>query len=177
MKVPEKRSTDTVPSVEEKIAEWEIERGLDTAQRSSVYIGVPVTTGRRFINWFRSTGCQLQRDNIEYERALRAEVILPNIQHAARFIELLRWRHVGLIIDPTSVEVPGWSQAQYYQFWTTVINRHARRVIFLDGWEFSSGCVLEFETAQLAGIDCVSESLEPCARRPPLLAWSRERNV
>lgn len=42
-----------------------------------------------------------------------------------------------------------------------MIERHARRVIFLDGWEYSNGCSLEFEIAQGLGLDCVDETLKP----------------
>jgi len=62
--------------------------------------------------------------------------MLPNIQKAARFIELLRWRHNGVVIDPTTLMVEGWQQKDYHEFWLRVIERHVRRVIFLDGWHF-----------------------------------------
>ena len=62
--------------------------------------------------------------------------MLPNMQKAARFIELLRW-HTGVVIDPTTLMVEGWRQKDYYEFWLRVIERHVRRVIFLDGWHFS----------------------------------------
>jgi hypothetical protein len=52
----------------------------------------------------------------------------------------------------------------YHRFWTIVIQRHARRVIFLDGWEFSLGCVLEFEAADNLALDCVDEHLRPLVR-------------
>src|SRR2546426_3011685 len=154
----------SLPSVEQKLAEWEIERELQFTRRTAVYVSVPVTTGLRFIEWFASAGKYLDRNSAAYDQALKAEVILPNNQRAALFLELFRWRHMGLIIDPTSLDVPGWSQAEYHRFWTTVIHRHARRVIFLQGWQFSRGCTLEFETAQRSGIDCVSENLQPLTK-------------
>ncbi|MFQ5789022.1 MAG: hypothetical protein ACE5JI_00955 [Acidobacteriota bacterium] len=157
-----------VLSVEEKLADWEAERDLQFTRRTAVYVSTPITTGRRFIEWLWTTGQHFNKHSEEYQRALRADVILPNTQRAARFIELLRWRHMGLIIDPTSLDVPGWTQSDYHGFWTSVIDRHARRVIFLKGWEFSRGCTVEFETAQRLGIDCVEENLEPLSREKGL---------
>jgi len=100
--------------------------------------------------------------------ALRAEVMLPNVQRVAAFVELLRWRSVGLIIDPTTLHVEGWQQGDYHRFWRSVIARHVRRIIFLDGWELSVGCVLEFETAQDLDLDCVDERFQPLEREVAL---------
>ena len=48
--------------------------------------------------------------------------MLPNMQKAARFIELLRWRHTGVVIDPTTLMVEGWRQKDYHEFWLRVID-------------------------------------------------------
>lgn len=56
--------------------------------------------------------------------------MLPNMQKAARFIELLRW-HTGVVIDPTTLMVEGWRQKDYHEFWLRVIERHVRRVILI----------------------------------------------
>lgn len=154
-------SDGRVPTAAEKLAEWESERDLPLPQRSAVYVSTPVTTGPTFIDWLRRVGHRLKRGSKEYLTALRAEVVLPNVQRAARFLELLRWQHVGMIIDPTSLEVPGWDQQTYHEFWRKVLDRHVRRVIFLNGWELSHGRVMEFETAQRLDLDCVDETFKP----------------
>jgi hypothetical protein len=71
---------------------------------------------------------------------------------------------VGVIIDSSSLEVPDWEQKQYNEFWREVLERHVRRVIFLDGWHYSHGCTLEFETAQRLELDCVDERLQELNR-------------
>ena len=157
-------TADRVPTIAEKLVEWESERDLPLTQRSAVYVSTPITTGPTFIDWLRRVGRDLEKGSKEYLTALRAEVILPNTQRAARFLELLRWQHMGMIIDPTSLEVPGWDQSTYHEFWRKVLERHARRVIFLNGWELSHGCTLEFETAQCLDLDCVDETLKPLSR-------------
>ena len=104
---------------------------------------MPITSGGRFIAWRRGAGRDLHPGTPAYERAHRSEVVLPNTRRAARFLELLRGRRVGPLIDPTALDVPGWRQNDYYEFWSKVIERHVRRAIFLDGWEHSTGCCLE----------------------------------
>jgi hypothetical protein len=157
--MPPSASERVRPSIAEALAAWESERELRSHDRKAVYVSGPITTGPLFMSWFRDIGRSLSGSDA-YSRAHRAEVILPNIQRMARFLELLRWRHVGIVIDPTALEVPGWDQATYHAFWEEVIRRHVRRVIFLDGWHFSNGCALEFEVAQRCDIDCVDERLQ-----------------
>jgi len=103
------------------------------------YVSVPVTTGRVFVDWFREHGRTLDPGSEEDRTAHRANVMLPNMQKAARVIELARWRHTGVAIDPTTLMVEGWRQKDDHEFWLRVIERHVRRVNFLDGWHFSHG--------------------------------------
>jgi len=117
-------------------ARWEGDRELRSNSHGASYGSVPITTGRVFVDWFREHGRTLDPGSEEYRTAHRANVMLPNMQKAARFIELLRW-HTGVVIDPTTLMVEGWRQKDYYEFWLRVIERHVRRVIFLDGWHFS----------------------------------------
>jgi hypothetical protein len=151
-------------SISDKLAEWERQRGIRTPHRVAVYVSVPITTGRAFTDWFRAQGYELKPGSDEYKTALRANVVLPNVQHAAAFIELLRWHNAGFIVDPTALDVPGWGQAEYNEFWCKIIERHVRRVVFLDGWEHSNGCTLEFETAQALTLECVDEKFQPISR-------------
>ena len=172
LKVDRRSSSEVSPTVEETLKRWEQQRGLRYGHREATYASVPITSGRAFANWFRSVGRTLTKGTDEYNASLRAFVILPNVQHAAAFIELLRWRSGGLVIDPTAVDVPGWDQDKYNSFWRLVIERHVRRVVFLNGWEHSNGCTMEFEVAQRLFLDCVDEGLEhlSLARGASLLA-------
>jgi len=42
-----------------------------------------------------------------------------------------------------------------------VIEHYASKVVFLDDWEFSSGCVFEFRVANEVGVSCFDEQLRP----------------
>lgn len=155
-----KATSTNIPSVDEVLAEWESERHLTSVDRNSVYISTPITTGPLFVKWKRELGRHLE-NNEEYETSLKANVILPNVQRAASVLEVLRWHHTGLIINPTGLDVPGWEQTDYHEFWTKVLSRYSQRAIFLNGWEYSRGCTIEFLVAQKNGIDCVNEKLQP----------------
>ena len=163
------RHNSRIPSVEERLLEWEAERDLPPNGRTAVYVSTPITTGPIFVEWMQTTGKYMVKDSDEYVGALKANVILPNIQRAASVIELFRWRHMGLIINPTALEVSGWKQSDYHRFWKEVLRRHARRVILLKGWQYSRGCTLEFELAQRLSIDCVDENMESISRDKGLI--------
>ena len=45
--------------------------------------------------------------------------------------------------------------------WAHVIQRLARAVVFVDGWEWSNGCAFEFLIAQRTGKPCTDEHLRP----------------
>ena len=156
---------NNVPTTDEKLREWETERNLRQSRRTAIYVSTPITTGPAFIEWMQTKGQYLNKDSNDYRSALKADVILPNVRRTAASIELLRWRRMGLIINPATLEVPGWQQSDYHRFWTIVLHRHARRVILLKGWQYSRGCTIEFEAAQKLGVDCVDESLEAISRK------------
>jgi hypothetical protein len=162
------RSKHQVPTIDEKLREWEAARNLQHSRRTAIYVSTPIAAGPKFVEWMRTEGQHLIKDGNEYQRALKAEVILPNIQRTAASIELLRCCHMGLIINPTTLEVPGWKQSDFHRFWTIILDRHARRVILLQGWQYSRGCTIEFEAAQKLGVDCVDENLEAISREKGL---------
>jgi hypothetical protein len=67
-----------------------------------------------------------------------------------------------MVIDPSRLaDVPGWEQADYHAFWTKVIDQHADKVIFLDGWQYSDGCTIEFAKAVQLGLPRLTEYLMP----------------
>lgn len=155
------------PTVSEVLRTWETQRGLPRlpyANAAVTYVSVPITSGRRFLDWWRREGRTLPQGSPAYETALRAHVILPNVQHAGAFIEGLRWRHAQLspqplYVDPTTCDVPGWTQNQYDEFWELVLRHHVKCIIFADGWEYSRGARREFMVAHQAGINCVDADM------------------
>lgn len=112
------------------------------AERHAIYVSGPITTGLRFIA-AREAGAGQDGGSI-----LRA-----NIAEIIESTDRLRRETGRAIIEPGSLTVPGWSQDDYLALWTNLIERHIAEVRFLDGWDASIGCALEYERAAQHGID------------------------
>lgn len=138
--------------------------GCALEPRSAVYLSTPITTGLRFVAWRRGPGADLAVETPEYRRRCADEVIAPNRNEIAPLVEFLRDRFDDPVIDPTALEdVPGWEQLDYHRFWTEAIDRYAHTAVFADGWEYSSGCVLELAAAVSAGATLLCQDLTPLA--------------
>jgi hypothetical protein len=130
--------------------------------RAAVYVSAPITTGRRFVDWRLGPGAGLSRADEEYDRQHRQQVVVPNCVHVKPLVARCRQRFGGVVIDPTALdEVAGWNQRDYHRFWTQVIERFAAITVFVDGWEFSRGCTLEFVEAVRTGSRTLREDLSP----------------
>ena len=103
------------------------------------YLSGPITTGPRWV-------ASVEKGLGQAERLENLARNLADIQNAAR---VLRAEQSRLVIEPASLNVSRWSQADYLILWTTVIERHAAEVVFMPGWNYSIGCALEFERAVL----------------------------
>jgi hypothetical protein len=135
--------------------------GSVLAEHSSLYCSAPITSGRRYIEWLRSSS--LRVDSVEhatttFKEAHRLSVISPNIEHAQHTIKALR-SSTGLpVIDPTHIPAQnGWTQADWLTLWIAVIDRFALAVVLLDDWQFSFGCAHEFLHAHRTGIPTFDE--------------------
>lgn len=108
-----------------------------------VYASLPITTGWRYFAWLQNT------ENSADKEAHYQDVILPNIEAGRVAIAKLRRRLRCTVIDPTQLEniKLDWPQERYYQFWDVIIKEVAREIVFLDGWEFSTGCCHELLSA------------------------------
>lgn len=116
------------------------------------YVSGPITTGRRFVDWYKSTGKTFEVESEQYHASLQRFVIQPNERELRKFTLQLR-RHQGRpVIDPAGLKVSGWSQSDYYRLWDRVIARYADRIILMPGWEYSIGCAKEFRRAIERGI-------------------------
>jgi hypothetical protein len=142
--------------------------------REATYLSVPITTGRRFIEWFALRGRELDPGSEAYKREHEAAVIRPNCEAAKQLLASLRaaCQHGEVVIEPTALVRPHWGQDEYRYFWGKVIERYVGAVVFLAGWEYSSGCAFEFLTATRAGAETRAANGRRIAR-PDALAWVR----
>jgi hypothetical protein len=130
--------------------------------RDAVYISAPITTGRRFVAWRTGLGATLSPSGEEYHLQHRTHVILPNLKHVRPVVRRIRQHFGGVVIDPTALkDIPGWVQEDYHSFWTEVVERCARAVVFTEGWEYSRGCAHEFLAALRSGALLLQEDLTP----------------
>lgn len=120
--------------------------------RKVIYLSGPITTGPRFIRWWSDVGHGLQASSGEYTDGLRSAVILPNENDLKATAEVLRADSSDAVIEPASLFVSDWSQKDYLSLWEEFITAHARKILLLDGWEYSAGCATEFCRAHLEGI-------------------------
>src|SRR6266404_6757862 len=75
------------------------------SKRRATYVSVPVTTGRRFIEWYAQRGKSLEADNLrdKYDDELKRLVVVPNAESAGRLIRRLRRSApTSIFIDPSS---------------------------------------------------------------------------
>jgi hypothetical protein len=122
-------------------------RGTLGKKQRFTYLSGPVTTGPRYIEWQLREGCGVT-DGAAWATMRKQSVIDPNCGDLFRLAEMLR-ENGHSVIEPGSFETGSriWSQPDYYQLWDQVITRHASAVRFLDGWQFSAGCLFEFRCA------------------------------
>ena len=144
----------------------------DAKGSRTIYLSTPITTGPRYLEWRRASIASgtLSRDD---EQRQRAAVMSENLRRLAPLRQRLSdGFDDARVIDPTELDVPSWSQADYHRFWVEVISRFADLIVFADGWEYSTGCSYEYACALVRGLDVLDASLTPLvpARTHELLA-------
>lgn len=123
------------------------------------YLSVPLTTGRAYIE-LRAREVAAGSHNSAEVKAERQRTVSHNRRRAYETAKRLRAKIVGMVIDPSRfTDVPGWEQPDYHAFWTKVINRYAEEVFFLEGWQYSVGCTIEFSTAVKLGLPTMTTDL------------------
>ncbi|MEO0649229.1 MAG: DUF4406 domain-containing protein, partial [Planctomycetota bacterium] len=158
MRGPHDETTPLPRHIEAELACWAAARELRPGHREAVYVSQPITSGQTFVDWLAERGSRLEPGSPERDESFRAGVMLPNLQRAAGLVETLRWREGCAVIDPSSLDVPAFEQNEYHRFWVAVLERFVRRVVFLNGWEHSNGCCIEYRTAAELGLECVDET-------------------
>jgi hypothetical protein len=95
-------------------------------------------------------------------QADRNGVVAHNRRRAYETAARLRTTLHGMVIDPSRfADIPGWEQADYHAFWIMVIEQYAEKMFFLDGWQYSVGCTIEFGTAVQLGLPMLTSHLAP----------------
>jgi hypothetical protein len=105
------------------------------------YLSGPITTGRRYVEEV-SSGTE----------ATAATAFEANCSDLRRTAARLRRDRRETVVEPASLSVPGWAQADYIRLWEHFIERHASVVVFMPDWQYSAGCAVEFAHAKKHGV-------------------------
>ncbi|MGR9464250.1 DUF4406 domain-containing protein [Rhizobium leguminosarum] len=110
-------------------------------QKKVIYLSGPITTGRTFVESLR-TGKSIHSETL----------IRKNSESLIQAANNLRTRLDEIVLEPATLHIPGWGQAEYLDLWRECIKKHARIVMFMSDWEYSVGCVTEFSFAKSLGM-------------------------
>ena len=128
--------------------------------KTAVYAAVPVTSGPRLWKLAKELGIsELSEVRRVAPERLEKEVLRPNCAAAAQFVGGARIRH-KLVIDPSRLVIPEWSQKQYWRFWEYIILEYVAAVLLSPEWSYSRGCVYECIFAVRNSIPVLSEQDE-----------------
>lgn len=152
---------DRTRSKEEEIAVLlSVVRRCADNRHPLAYLSVPLTTGREFIELHARQNSK--PTDQERFRVDRSGTLAQNRSRAHQAAEKLRTTLSGMVIDPSRlVDIPDWEQADYHAFWSMVIEQYSEEVFFLEGWQYSVGCTIEFCTAVQLGLPIFTSKLAP----------------
>jgi hypothetical protein len=97
-----------------------------------------------------------------------------NLEAARQTVDRVRSTYKGAVIDPTMLDdISGWSQSDYHEFWVAIIEKYARIVVFVDGWQYSSGCSIELVAAYRCNLEVLDQDLNLLDERQALLLLTK----
>lgn len=106
-----------------------------------IYLSGPITTGLKLVE------CVQNGFEIDDKLILR--------ENSAALIETAKRLRRTLgepVLEPATLSVPSWEQAEYLELWKKCIKNHARIVMFMPDWQYSVGCVTELIFAKANGV-------------------------
>lgn len=131
------------------------------------YLSGPLTTGLRQVERIRAG------DN---SRDDKTAIFRENSDALIATAQKLRAERFETIVEPASLNVENWSQADYLHLWELFIERHVRLILFMPDWEYSVGCATEFARAIMHDVrtETVSGSLISAEDGIALLTTARD---
>ena len=126
------------------------------SERDLIYLSGPLTTGRRFVDWYLANGKSIPVNSRRYRDLHEKHVIAPNSKEIREMINALRVRFNHTILSPTAIRIPHWSQNDYRDLWEMVFDRFVRTVVLLPGWQYSAGASQEAYFAYKHQLDVIT---------------------
>jgi hypothetical protein len=121
------------------------------AGRPVIYYSCPVSTGKRFINWWQDSGHELPHNSAEYNLGLLEQVIRPNLADArTMFRAITAYNHSDTShISPAELDLAAWSHDECMRFWLRFFEQQIiSELVCLSDWSYSLGCVMEYHAAR-----------------------------
>jgi hypothetical protein len=118
------------------------------------YLSTPITGGQRKYEFLAQREKTSKAELSEPEsREFARDVIGYNTEMAKGVAECLQGNpENGVVVNPGTLNVPGWTQRDYLNHWLAVVKEVADKVVLVPGWQFSKGCVYEAREALNKGI-------------------------
>ena len=104
------------------------------------------------MDWYQRKGHALSVNSDAYLRSLREEVVQPNNRDIQETAASLRRQTHEPVLEPATLHIKDWKQADYLSLWDRVIEQFAGRLVTMPGWEFSAGCAHEVLQAIKSGL-------------------------
>lgn len=141
--------------IEDKIIKY----GDTLISSNYTYISSPITTGIKLLNLINLDHKQSLLLKDEYFNDEYKEIVIEqNIQSIRNFKIKNKLTETGGIIDPSGFEESEWSQIDYLFFWGEIIKKYVNKIIFLNEWYYSRGCIYEFYLGLKKDIKLVNEN-------------------
>jgi hypothetical protein len=132
-----------------------------------VYASSALTSGERAYSQLKELGFAKFS---ELDEPHRTALLKGNVEGAVAFARRLRDQLKGeLVISPGPYSAPGWTQAEYLDFWEQLIRTRVKAVYFNEGWEYSNGCTFEFAIALERGVPTFDSRLQPLSAEVAIL--------
>ncbi len=145
---------DQFAAYQERTKEMEIiARSFATIMAPKVsYVSSPISEGKLMYAYLREKNLPFD-ESLKHHSEFLERVIKPNKRAAEELGEEITSKG-GTIIVPAIFYRPGWSERDYLDLWIPLIDAKINEVSFVQGWEYSGGCVEEYLFAQQRGIPC-----------------------
>ena len=119
------------------------------------YVSSPISEGKLLYQYLQEKGLRFDEE-LKKEPDFVERVIKPNKQ-LAKMIGKQRKAQGKTVIVPAIFYRSGWSERDYLDLEIPLIENKINRILFVDGWEYSGGCIEEYLVAQQKGIPCFEQ--------------------
>ena len=127
--------------------------------KEAIYISGAITTGKDYINWYTNYG-KLIDNKTDFDKLHNIDVIAKNLKTIKDFTTNLRNKSDDIYIEPATLEIEEWDQPDYLYYWGQIITKYVNKIIFIDGWCFSKGCIYEYYIGLKKGIELVDQNFK-----------------